>query len=257
MQQPSHHYDSATTVFSPEGRIYQVEYAREVVKRGTTVVAVTSEDAVGFLAGRRKGSPLALQDSVEKIFEIDDHVACASCGLVADARRLVDIGRHIAAGSKFLYDEPVGVEGLVRDLSNRIHGYTQTGGNRPFGVALLVGGLANGKPRVFETDPSGAFVGYKAAALGNRADKVRGRLEERFTPEQSLDEALAVAYGALTATPEETRSERYEGAIITQDGFRRLSEDEIQEIAETSGSPAPEEGDDEAGEDEPVEEGVE
>lgn len=232
MQQPQHLYDRATTVFSPNGRIYQVEYAREVVKRGSTVVGVTAQDGIGFLSGRRSSSRLAIQDSVEKIFEVDDHIGAASCGLVADARTLVDIARHISTGNQMRYDEPIEVGSLAGQLSTRIHAYTQTGGARPFGVSMLVGGLTEGDAKLFETDPSGAFIGYKAGALGNRRQAVMNELEDRFEPQQTLDEALAVGFESMTAPSEgsDDVEEQFEGAVITQDGFRRLTPEEIQDL---------------------------
>jgi proteasome alpha subunit len=230
-QQPQHLYDRATTVFSPNGRIYQVEYAREVVKRGSTVVGVTAEDGVGFLSGRRESSRLAIQDSVEKIFRVDDHVGAASCGLVADARTLVDMARNLSAGNKIRYEEPMHVETLARDLSTRIHGYTQTGGARPFGVSMLIGGL-NDEAKLFETDPSGAFIGYKAGALGSRREEVMDKLEDNFEEDLPLDEALARGYEAMVEDQgiEEPREE-IEGAAVTGDGFRRLDPEEIEDLA--------------------------
>ncbi len=234
MQQPQHLYDRATTVFSPNGRIYQVEYAREVVKRGSTVVGVTAEDGIGFLSGRRSSSRLAIQDSVEKIFEVDDHIGAASCGLVADARTLVDIARRISTGNQVRYGEPVEVHALARQLSTRIHAYTQTGGARPFGVSMLLGGL-NDEAQLFETDPSGAFIGYKAGALGNRRQAVMNELENRFEPDQPLDEALATGFASMTVEAEgEEGVDEFEGAIITDDGFRRLTPEEITELEETT-----------------------
>jgi proteasome alpha subunit len=234
VEQPQHLYDRATTVFSPNGRIYQVEYAREVVKRGSTVVGVTAEDGVGFLSGRRGSSRLAIEDSVEKIFKVDDHMGAASCGLVADARTLVDIARHIATGNQMRYDEPIEVHSLARQLSTRIHGYTQTGGARPFGVSMLLGGL-NDEAQLFETDPSGAFIGYKAGALGNRRQAVMDALEDSFEEELPLDEALSIGYESIQADAEgEEGPDDIEGAIITEDGFRRLTPDELDDLASTA-----------------------
>ncbi len=233
-QQPQHLYDRATTVFSPNGRIYQVEYAREVVKRGSTVVGVTAEDGVGFLSGRRESSRLAIQDSVEKIFRVDDHIGAASCGLVADARTLVDMARNLSAGNKIRYEEPMHVETLARDLSTRIHGYTQTGGARPFGVSMLIGGL-NDEAELYETDPSGAFIGYKAGALGNRREEVMNELEDDFEEHLPLDDALAIAYGAMTEEDQvEEPTREIEGAVVREDGFRRLRPEEIEELAESA-----------------------
>jgi len=148
-------YDRGITIFSPDGRLYQVEYAREAVKRGTASVGVRTSDGVVLAADRHARSPLIERDSIEKIHEIDDHVGVASAGHVADARQLIDVARRQAQVNRLRYDEPADVESLTKEVTDYIQQYTQTGGARPFGVALLVGGIENGEPRLFETDPSG------------------------------------------------------------------------------------------------------
>ncbi|MFB6163947.1 MAG: archaeal proteasome endopeptidase complex subunit alpha, partial [Haloarculaceae archaeon] len=148
-------YDRGITIFSPDGRLYQVEYAREAVKRGTASVGVRTTDGVVLAADTRVRSPLLERSSVEKLHKIDDHVGIASAGHVADARQLIDFARRDAQVNQLRYGEPIGVESLTKDITDQIQQYTQTGGARPFGVALIVGGIENGEPRLFETDPSG------------------------------------------------------------------------------------------------------
>jgi proteasome alpha subunit len=159
-------YDRAITVFSPDGRLFQVEYAREAVKRGTTTVGLKFKDGVVLIVDKRIASRLMEPKSIEKIFKIDHHIGCATSGLVADARILVDQARVIAQVNKITYDENMGVEELVKRICDYKQNYTQYGGVRPFGTALLVAGVDTQGEHLFETDPSGALVSYKAGSIG-------------------------------------------------------------------------------------------
>ena len=171
-------YDSAATMFSPDGRIYQVEYAREAVKRGTTAVGVAYAEGAVLLVDKRISSKLIEAHAVEKIFKIDRHIGCASSGLVGDARMLVARARAVAANNRVTYNESVEVNVLVKDLSDIMQAYTQNGGVRPFGAAFLIAGIdPDGTVRLYETDPSGAVVAYKASAIGvGRSGCSPGRL---------------------------------------------------------------------------------
>jgi hypothetical protein len=137
-------YDRGITIFSPDGRLYQVEYAREAVKRGTASVGVRTADGVVLAADRHARSPLLERDSIEKIHKADDHVGIASAGHVADARKLIDLARRQAQVEQLRYGQQIGVESLTKEVTDYIQEYTQTGGARPFGVALVVGGMEVG-----------------------------------------------------------------------------------------------------------------
>jgi proteasome alpha subunit len=190
-------YDRGITIFSPDGRLYQVEYAREAVKRGSASVGVRTKDGVVLAADRRARSSLIEQESIEKIHSVDDHVAIASAGHVADARQLVDFARRRAQVEGLRYDEAVDIETLTKAVTDHIQEYTQTGGARPFGVALLVGGIADGEPRLFETDPSGTPYEWKATAIGGGHEDGQAHLEENYDPEMDLDAGVGLALGAI------------------------------------------------------------
>ncbi|UWM55871.1 archaeal proteasome endopeptidase complex subunit alpha [Salinirubellus salinus] len=193
-------YDRGITIFSPDGRLYQVEYAREAVKRGSPSVGVRTHDGVVLLAGGRVRSSLQVPDSVEKIHKIDDHIGIASAGHAADARQLVDFARRQAQVERLRYEQPVTVESLTKEITDNIQQYTQTGGARPFGVALLVGGVdENGTPRLFETDPSGTPYEWQAVAIGADSEAIQKRLEEEYDEALSLDEGLDLALRAMAA----------------------------------------------------------
>ena len=134
-------YDRGITIFSPDGRLYQVEYAREAVKRGTASIGIRTPEGVVLTVDKRIRSPLMERTSVEKIHKADDHVGIASAGHVADARQLIDFARRQAQVNQLRYGEPVGVETLTKAVTDHIQQYTQVGGARPFGVALLFGGV--------------------------------------------------------------------------------------------------------------------
>jgi proteasome alpha subunit len=229
-------YDRAITVFSPDGRLFQVEYAREAVKRGTTTVGLKFKDGVVLIVDRRITSSLVEQSSVEKIFTIDEHVGCATSGLVADARVLVDRARMEAQINRITYDEKIEIKTLVKKVCDFKQTYTQYGGVRPFGTAFLIGGVDDGGPRLFVTDPSGAMMEYKATAEGNGRDTAIKFLEEHYklgkkddavvmgikalyeASEQDLDKS-AVEIGMVTAgtpfwiLPEKDCEKYYEKAV--------------------------------------------
>jgi len=196
-------YDRGITIFSPDGRLYQVEYAREAVKRGSASIGIRTPDGVVLAADRRARSSLIERESIEKIHSIDDHVAIASAGHVADARQLIDFARRRGQVDHVRYDEAIDVESLTKSVTDHIQEYTQTGGARPFGVALLVGGVDNGEPRLFETDPSGTPYEWKATAIGGGRDEIQGYLEENYEDDLDLDGGIGLALEGLAQPAED------------------------------------------------------
>ena len=225
-------YDRGITIFSPDGRLYQVEYAREAVKRGTASVGVRTPEGVVLAADKRSRSPLMEPTSVEKIHKADDHAGIASAGHVADARQLIDFARRQAQVNRLRYGEPVGVETLTKNITDHIQQYTQVGGARPFGVALLVGGVENGDPRLYETDPSGTPYEWKAVSIGSDRSDIQEHLEENYDEELSLDDGVGLALRAIaSANDDELESGGVDVATIEADSasFVELDNDEIDE----------------------------
>ena len=215
---PAAGYDRAITVFSPEGRLYQVEYAREAVRRGTTAIGIKCKDGVILAVDRRVTSKLIEVNSVEKIFQIDDHIMAATSGLVADARVLIDRARLEAQINRVTYGEPITVEALAKRISDIKQVYTQHGGVRPFGVSLLIAGIDRHSSRLFETDPSGALIEYKASAIGAGRSLAMDILEERYRDDISLDEAMELAiYTLYKVSKEELNPKNVDMAIIRTD----------------------------------------
>lgn len=195
--QPAQMYDSAATMFSPDGRIYQVEYAREAVKRGTTAVGVVFDEGAALLVDKRISSKLIEAQAVEKIYKIDRHMGGASSGLVGDARMLVARARAVSANNRVVYGESIETNVLVKDLSDIMQAYTQNGGVRPFGAAFLIAGVdPDGSVRLYETDPSGAVVAYKASAIGVGRAAALEFLEANYSA-LGQDEAIRLGMKAL------------------------------------------------------------
>jgi proteasome alpha subunit len=225
-------YDRASTIFSPDGRLFQVEYAREAVKRGTTAVGLKYKDGVVLIIDKRVSSRLVEARSIEKIFQIDHHIGCATSGLVADARVLVDRARVEAQIHKMTFDEHILVEVLVKKICDFKQNYTQHGGIRPFGTALLLAGVDERGTHLFETDPSGALMAYKAVSIGAGRDAVKSVFEEKYQDNMSLEAAIALGIEALTKANEgKIKAETVEiGLIQFQETFRKLEPEDVASL---------------------------
>ncbi|EMA10341.1 proteasome alpha subunit [Haloarcula vallismortis] len=245
-------YDRGITIFSPDGRLYQVEYAREAVKRGTASIGVRTSDGVVLAVDKRIRSPLMERSSVEKIHKADDHIGIASAGHVADARQLIDFARRQAQVNQLRYGEPVGVETLTKEITDYIQQYTQVGGARPFGVALIIGGIVNGEPRLFETDPSGTPYEWKALAVGADRGDIRDYLEEHYDEGMDLDDGVDLALAALASVNDDELSPEGIGVAtvdVETETFGQLTDEEKEaHLAEAdlldTGEDADDEGED-------------
>ncbi|HHQ45324.1 MAG TPA: archaeal proteasome endopeptidase complex subunit alpha [Candidatus Altiarchaeales archaeon] len=222
-------YDRAITVFSPDGRLFQVEYAREAVKRGTTAVGVTYKDGVILGVDKSLLTPLVSPKSIEKIFKIDDHIGVATSGLVADARRLVEEGRLKCQRNKLVYGEPISVTTLTKHVCDIKQAYTQYGGARPFGTALLIAGV-NNTAHLYETDPSGAFTEYYAGAIGMGKRDVEKMFEEKYKKDMSRTEALDLAILGLSQVSQgKLKPEDLDVIVIEKENeFKRVPKQELQ-----------------------------
>jgi len=188
-QQAGRGYDMAITQFSPEGRLFQVEYAIEAVRRGTTAIVCRNKNSVVF-AVEKKSSQLQEETlGSEKIFKIDDHIGVAIAGLTADARVLIDRARVQAQINLLNYDEKISVKDSTLNICEYKQVFTQNAGVRPFGVSFLIAGVDGNGPSLYLTDPSGAMWSYYAFAIGSGATEARVYLEEHYK-EDIIDEEL-------------------------------------------------------------------
>ena len=228
-------YDRAITVFSPDGRLYQVEYAREAVKRGTTAVGIKAKDGVVLIVDKRVSSKLLEASSIEKIFKIDEHIGVASSGLVGDARALVDRARVECQINRVSYDEPIEVEALSKKLCDHMQSLTQYGGIRPYGTALLIAGVSDGEVRLFETDPSGTLLEYKATGIGIGRPAAMKVFEEEYNPETEIKDAIPLGLKALhSATEGKFDVDQVEIGVIAKANpvFRKMSREEVASFVE-------------------------
>ncbi len=224
-------YDRGITIFSPDGRLYQVEYAREAVKRGSASIGVRTEGGVVLAVDKHTRSPLMEQTSVEKLHKADDHIGIASAGHVADARQLIDFARRQSQINRLRYGEPIGVETLTKEVTDHIQQYTQVGGARPFGVALIIGGIEKGEPRLYETDPSGTPYEWKALAVGADRGEIQDYLESNYSEEMDLDGGIDLALSALGTVNDDQLSAGGVGLAtvdVETEQFRMLDDDEVE-----------------------------
>jgi len=189
-------YDRAITVFSPDGRLFQVEYAMELVNRGATILGIQCAEGV-VLASEENVEVLEEAGYSWKIFRIDEHVGAAIVGLSSDARILTDQARIYAQSNKLTYDEPMDIEVVTKRICDIQQMYTQHAGVRPFGVSIIFGGVDKTGPRVFGTHPSGTYRGYKATALGAGRETVLAVLKEEYREEMGLEDSTKLAVKCL------------------------------------------------------------
>jgi len=235
MQPGNMAYDRAITVFSPDGRLFQVEYAREAVKRGTTTVGLKFKNGVVLIIDKRITSRLIEPISIEKIFKIDEQIGCATSGLVADARVLVDRARIEAQINKITYGESTSVEILVKKICDFKQNYTQYGGVRPFGTAMLVAGVDDKGEHLFETDPSGALMEYKAGSIGAGRNTVMEMFEEEYKDNFTLDKSINLGLRSLDAATEGgLNAPAIEIATVTRtQNFERMESDKVLKYVNT------------------------
>jgi proteasome alpha subunit len=189
-------YDRAITVFSPDGRLFQVEYAMELVNRGATIIGIQCAEGV-VLGAEENIEALEEAQYSWKIFKVDEHVGAAIVGLSSDARILIDQARIYAQSNKLTYDEPIDVEVVTKRICDIQQMYTQHAGVRPFGVSLVFAGVDKIGTHVFGTHPSGTYRGYKATTLGAGRETVQAILKEEYKEAMTLDEATKLAVKCL------------------------------------------------------------
>lgn len=230
-------YDRAITVFSPDGRLFQVEYAMELVNRGATILGIRCSEGV-VLGSEETVEPLEEAEFSWKLFKVDDHVGAAIVGLSSDARILIDQARIYAQSNKLTYDEPIDVETVTKRISDIKQMYTQHAGVRPFGVSIIFAGVDKTGNRVFYTHPSGTYRGYKATAVGAGRETVLSILKEEYKEDMSLEDTTKLAVKCLIKALEARQlPPRIKIAVISSETkkMEMLADERIEEIAKELG----------------------
>ncbi|MBN2065842.1 MAG: archaeal proteasome endopeptidase complex subunit alpha [Candidatus Thermoplasmatota archaeon] len=225
MEASEERYDQASTIFSPDGRLFQVEYAREVIKKGATAIGIKYNKGSVLLAYIDSLPVLAEPTTTEKITRIDEHIGCTFSGLVADARRLVDFARDEAQVYYQTYNEKIPVKTLINIIGEYKHLHTQFDGVRPFGVTLIIAGVDEAGNHLYGTDPSGSFFEYKAICEGKESTKIATFLDKKYKEDLTKEAALHLGLQALEKqTKKLLNYDNIEGALITDaEGFLKIS----------------------------------
>ena len=226
-------YDRTMAMFSPDGRLFQVEYAKEAVKRGSTAVGIVFKDGV-VLATVKPAGKLVVSDASEKIFQVDDHIAAVAAGFLADARSLMQMVRVRAQMHKITYEEPVDIWNVGKIIGNRMQLITQYGGLRPFGVSMLLGGVDKTGAHLLETDPSGTLFEWRAQAIGRGAVLANKILNQKWKESLSEKEAFELALDIIDKTEKSDKEKKEivtDLAVIKKDGkFKKVNEDYIKTL---------------------------
>lgn len=225
-------YDRAITMFSPDGRLLQVEYAKKTVRQGSTAIGMVCSDGVLLVADKPVLDPLVVPSSIEKIFQVDDHICAAASGILSDARILIERAQVNAQQHKVTFDAPIDTIAIVKNICNLKQLCTQSGGLRPFGVGLLIAGIdPDNVPRLFETDPTGIFFQYKATAIGKAEPDVEKFLAKNYKDSITIKQGLTLALNALsTVLGKDFNVKRVDANHIALESkvFRRFSSEEIE-----------------------------
>ena len=220
-------YDRTIVVFSPDGRLLQVEYARQMVKNATTAVGIRIKDGV-LLGAVKTVMPLAVPNSYKKIWEIDDHIAAVSAGSLADARSLIDQARVRAQVNRITYGEAISVSSITKYICDRKHLVTQYAGVRPYGVGLLIGGVDETGPKLYETEPSGTMIEWKAQAIGRGSDKAKSVLTKGYKDNLDLKKGTELLLKSLKSGEKNVKPENISGVFVTSEGIKPLSFKEVR-----------------------------
>lgn len=227
-------YDMTPTMYSPDGRIYQVEYAMETVKRGTLAIGVCSKEGV-IIAVEEKARTLQTTGITQKIFQVDFHVGIAAAGYIPDARIQVDSARFFSQGNRMTYDESVEIGTIAKYLADQSHQFTQYSGVRPNGVSLIIAGVDQKGESIYVSDPSGTYVQYAAVAIGAGSDDVNDFLEKHYKSDMSIDDASSLAIAAINLKNEQKdRIDDIKMAKVTTETkvFEKVSESDLKNYSQ-------------------------
>lgn len=227
-------YDRSITMFSPDGRLLQVEYAKKTVKQGSTALGIACKDGIVLVVDKRVTSKLMVPEAIEKMFKIDDHIAATAAGIISDARVLVDRTQLKAQQHSVTYDSKIDILSIVKDICDLKQICTQSAGLRPFGVSMLVGGVEeDGEIKLFLTEPYGLYFQYRAAVIGEGEAELDPLLQRKYKPNMSVDDGLKLGVGLLKDFLKgDFNFDRVDAAFVKMNDkrFTKLSNDELKRL---------------------------
>merc|ERR1740116_420200 len=221
-------YDTALTVFSPDGHLHQVEYATEAVKKGQAIIGIVAKDCVVLASERKNIHKLQVKMSVEKIMKLDDHILCAFAGLTADARVLLNRVRVECQSHYLRMGEAAKPEEVARYISSIQQQYTIRGGRRPFGLTIFLAGVQRGEPILFTCDPAGVYHRWTAVAAEKNSKDLMTQLEENYTADMTEQEAIKLAMQVLDSTADNPAQSLVQ-VLYKDKTVREVAEKELEE----------------------------
>ncbi len=204
-------------MFNPDGRLFQVEYAKEAVRKGATSIGLTTGDAVIFVAHKNITEPLAVSSTIQKVFRVDARIGATYSGMVADGLHIIDTARSQTQNHKLVYDDVKSIEALAKNISAYMMQATQFGGMRPYAVSLLVGGIDE-SPRLYEIEPGASFLGYKADAIGSGKKIATEMLLKDYKEDMDLQDAISLGLKIIKKISETPITEDNVDIGYIQDG---------------------------------------
>ena len=224
-------YDRTATMFAPDGHILQVEYAEKTVRLGSASIGMICKEGVIIVSDKRARDKLVIDESANKIYEIDEHIMACGAGIISDARVLIERARVIAQQHRVTYDSAPTTESIVKDIADIKQQFTQYGGGRPFGVALIIAGF-NGKPQLYTTDVTGTYLQYRANAIGENDEKIKEKLRESYKEGLSCEQGIKLALEIFKEIlGKEFNLLRFDAAKITDNHrMKRFSKEELEKL---------------------------
>ena len=193
MQHQAMGYDRTATMFSPEGHLLQVEYAEKTVRLGSASIGMVCSDGVFIIADKGMKNELIVPKSSNKIYEIDSHIITSIAGIISDARVLIERSQVLSQQHRITYDSPIEPELIIKEISNIKQQFTQYGGARPFGVALMVAGINQNKVELFTSDITGNYFSYYANAIGENDEKIKEMLKAKYKKDLTIKKGVKLA----------------------------------------------------------------